>query len=76
MEIRGLIASPLRRKKEMYVPVLEKQIFVPNLGKLTIEQALRVFMQVVLENSGLTVVKVVEAHNDQPNELAGSQVQF
>lgn len=55
----------------MYVPVLEKQIFVPNLGKLTIDQALRVFMQVVLENSGLTVVRVVEVHNDQPNELAG-----
>ncbi|XP_030748839.1 fatty acid synthase-like [Sitophilus oryzae] len=60
IEIRGLIASSIPRRKNMGIPVLEKYVPVPNATNLKLEQAVRVNMQILLENAFTIQVKAVE----------------
>ncbi|XP_030748833.1 fatty acid synthase-like isoform X2 [Sitophilus oryzae] len=60
IEIRGLIASSIARRKYLGSPVLEKHVFIPNIADLKLEQALRVNMQLILENAYSIHIKVAE----------------
>ncbi|KAF7272913.1 hypothetical protein GWI33_014349 [Rhynchophorus ferrugineus] len=60
IEIRGMIASSIPRRKYLATPVLEKYVFVPNTAMMNLEQALRVHMQILLENTHVIHVKAVE----------------
>ncbi|VEN52720.1 unnamed protein product, partial [Callosobruchus maculatus] len=60
IKIQGLMASAITRKRDMRVPVLEKYVFVPNEAFLTVEESVRVNIQIILENSLVTKVKSVE----------------
>lgn len=68
IQVVGLGASAIARRKQAADPVLEKYIFVPNHTNLGIEESVRVNMQIILENFGGTKVKVYEVLN----ELAGN----
>lgn len=58
--ISGLIASPIARKKNLGAPVLEAYEFVPNLAELDTEKSVRVNIQILLENTLVYKVRVVE----------------
>lgn len=49
VEIFGLEASPIARRKHMAAPVLETYSFVPNVGDLDMDNAIRVNIQIILE---------------------------
>ncbi|XP_046963777.1 fatty acid synthase-like [Vanessa cardui] len=67
VEIRGLHATPISRRIPLGVPVLEKNIFIPNYGKtqMKIEDILRSNIQLVLENIQTYKVKSIEIVDDQ-----------
>lgn len=69
IEIRGLNASEIARKKPLSEPVLERYVFIPNETQLTLEESLRVNMQIVLENSYRIKVKVVEVVDDDASDV-------
>jgi len=74
IEFIGLTASSILRKKTTAIPVLEKYHFVPNIGKLRIEVAIRVFMEIALENNcGLkvTTVEIVDDVSKDNTPLIG-----
>lgn len=62
IEVRGLKASAIGRRKPLGMPVLEKYVFVPNVepADLDLHIALRVCMHIVLENQLGIHVKAVE----------------
>ncbi|KAK9884212.1 hypothetical protein WA026_005162 [Henosepilachna vigintioctopunctata] len=64
IEIRGLKASAIVRRKPLGLPVLEKYEFVANEGILTLSQCLRVNMQLALENMYTIKLRVVELVDD------------
>ncbi|OWR55047.1 fatty acid synthase [Danaus plexippus] len=67
VEIRGLHATPISRKNPLGVPVLEKNVFVPNFGKskMKIEDILRANIQLVLENIQTYKVKAIEVIDEE-----------
>ncbi|XP_046964151.1 fatty acid synthase-like [Vanessa cardui] len=73
VEIRGLHATPISRRSPLGVPVLEKNIFIPNFGKskMKIDDILRSNVQLVLENIQTYKVKCIEIVDDEykSNEL-------
>jgi fatty acid synthase len=67
IEVRGLKASAIARRKPLGMPVLEKYVFVSNVepASLDLRAALRVCMHIVLENQRGVHMKVVELpHHD------------
>jgi fatty acid synthase len=60
IEIRGLTAKSISKRKPRLEPVLEKYQFVPNQGSLDLSQLIRVNIQIILENSLETQFKAVE----------------
>nr|CAI5852763.1 unnamed protein product [Callosobruchus analis] len=60
IKIQGLMSSAITRKRDMRVPVLEKYVFIPNEAFLTVEESVRVNIQIILENSLVPKVKSVE----------------
>jgi fatty acid synthase len=60
IEIRGLTAKSISKKKPRLEPVLEKYEFVPNQEWLDLTQLIRVNIQIILENSLETHFKAVE----------------
>ncbi|XP_046963942.1 fatty acid synthase-like [Vanessa cardui] len=66
VEIRGLHATPISRRIPLGVPVLEKNVFIPNFGKSTmkIEDILRSNIQLVLENIQTYKFKSIEIADD------------
>ncbi|CAG9791214.1 unnamed protein product [Diatraea saccharalis] len=62
VEVRGLHATPISKRNPLGVPVLEKNVFVPNFGnsKMKIEDILRADLQLVLENIQTFKVKSIE----------------
>jgi fatty acid synthase len=60
IEIRGLTAKSISKKKPRLEPVLEKYEFVPNQERLDLTQLIRVNIQIILENSLETQFKAVE----------------
>lgn len=62
IEVRGLKASAIARRKPLGMPVLEKYVFVPNLEpeSLDLHTALRACIHIVLENQLGNHVKTIE----------------
>lgn len=63
VEIRGIQVMPVSRRRPPGDPVLERYVFVPHMPspKLSKENAMRVVVQLGLENSQMTtVVKAIE----------------
>ncbi|XP_056629975.1 fatty acid synthase-like [Diorhabda sublineata] len=58
--IKGLIANSIPRRKDLGIPVLEKYQFVPNVTTLTLNESIRINMQILLENNIINKVKCVE----------------
>ncbi|XP_050353705.1 fatty acid synthase-like [Nymphalis io] len=67
VEIRGLHTTPISRRIPLGVPVLEKNVFIPNIGKskMKIEDILRSNVQLVLENIQTYKVKSIEIVDDE-----------
>lgn len=72
IEIIGLKASPITRKKARAEPVLETYVFVPNDAQLELEQSVRVNLQLALENNPIIKVKIVEV----PHANAGDDYEY
>lgn len=72
IEVRGLKASAIARRKPLGMPVLEKYEFVPNVEpeSLDLNIALRVCMHIVLENQLGIHVKTVEIPNHKTIPLS------
>ncbi|CAH0548595.1 unnamed protein product [Brassicogethes aeneus] len=68
IQVEGLSASAIPRRKPLGEPVLEKYEFVSNAANLTIENSTRVNMQIVLENKFEIKVKVVELIDEDTME--------
>ncbi|CAG9770336.1 unnamed protein product [Ceutorhynchus assimilis] len=64
IEIKGLNASSIARRKYLGTPVLEKYMFMPDIAELKTEQAIRINMQILLENLYSIKVKAVELIDD------------
>ncbi|KAG5876512.1 hypothetical protein JTB14_023116 [Gonioctena quinquepunctata] len=64
IEVQGLSATSIARKKKLGIPVLEKYEFIPNHTKLSTAQSVRVNAQIILENTLLTKIKSVEVIDD------------
>nr|UEN71129.1 fatty acid synthase 1 [Glyphodes pyloalis] len=67
VEIRGLHATPISKRIPLGVPVLEKNVFIPNYGtsKLKIEDILRANLQIVHENLQIHKVKAIELVDEE-----------
>jgi fatty acid synthase len=68
IEVRGLKASSIARRRPLGDPILEKYLFVPNVEppSLDLHTALRVCIHIVLENQLSNNVKAVELpHHDR-----------
>lgn len=76
IEISGLNASSITRRKPLGEPVLEKYVFVPNEAQLPTEESVRVNVQIMLENNYKLVVKVVELTSDKENQQVLGPVIF
>lgn len=48
--MKGMTANAITRRKPLGEPVLEKHVFVPNETTLTLEESVRVNLQIILEN--------------------------
>jgi len=74
IEFTGLKISSIARKKTTALPVLEKYSFIPNFTKLSIDAAIRVFMQIALENNcgfNITAVELVDEASKNNATLIG-----
>lgn len=61
IELIGLHASPVQRRRPPGIPVLEKYLFIPYCSSaLSIENATRVCVQLALENNPTLKMKIVE----------------
>lgn len=62
IEIQGLKASAIARRKPLGMPVLEKYVFIPNSEpeSLDFNTALRACIHIVLENQLGSCVKTIE----------------
>ncbi|XP_072934221.1 fatty acid synthase [Epargyreus clarus] len=67
VEIRGLHATPISKKVPLGVPVLEKNVFLPNIGKqkMKMQDILRSNIQLVLENIQTYKVKSIEVVDEE-----------
>lgn len=67
IEITGLKASPVSRRKAPSVPVLEKYEFIPNspTNKMSYFDATKMLVQLGLENVPTRKVKAVEVHTER-----------
>ncbi|KAL0867964.1 hypothetical protein ABMA27_008631 [Loxostege sticticalis] len=67
VEIRGLHATPISKRIPLGVPVLEKNVFIPNFGtnKMKMEDILRADAQLIHENIQTYKVKVIELVDEE-----------
>ncbi|XP_023311097.1 fatty acid synthase-like [Anoplophora glabripennis] len=56
----GIITSPIKRKKDLWTPVLESYQFVPNYTELDLYKSVRVNTQIIVENTLVRRFKAVE----------------
>ncbi|KAF5284901.1 hypothetical protein FQA39_LY16856 [Lamprigera yunnana] len=67
VEIKGLRATPITKRKTLEEPVLETYKFIPLVGTLSLENSVRVNAQIILENNADVRFKAVELlANDKP----------
>ncbi|KAH8379368.1 hypothetical protein KR009_004445 [Drosophila setifemur] len=66
IELVGLHASPVQRRRPPGIPVLEKYLFLPfsNAPPLSLENAARTCVQLALENNPVLKMKLVEVDSD------------
>lgn len=69
IEIRGLNASAISRKKPLRDPVLEKYVFVPNEAVLTLKESLRINVQLILESTSTVKFKIAEIAEEKGADL-------
>lgn len=77
IEMRGLNASAIARKKPLGEPVLETYNFIPfKTDKLTLDQSIRVLVQTCHENLQNNKVKTVEVldENTKPDTVPVSLI--
>ncbi|XP_046964245.1 fatty acid synthase-like [Vanessa cardui] len=69
VEIRGFHATPISRRIPIGAPVLERNVFIPNMGRSTmkIEEVLRSNIQLIIENMHTYKVKISEIVDDEYN---------
>lgn len=60
IEIVGMKASAISRRKPLKEPLLEKYVFVPYEAFLSLEDSIRVIVQIILENTYIIKFKSVE----------------
>lgn len=60
INIWGLTATAISKKKLLGIPVLETYKFVPNFTVLDVQQSVRVNTQIILENALAYKVKAIE----------------
>ncbi|XP_052751905.1 fatty acid synthase-like [Galleria mellonella] len=60
VEIRGVHAMPISKRPPLGEAVLEKNVFIPNFANNTLEDCLRVNVQLILENIQTYKVKTIE----------------
>lgn len=67
VEIRGLHATPITKRLPLGVPVLEKNEFIPNFSKsrMSLEDILRINIQLVLENIQTYKVRSIEIFDEE-----------
>lgn len=70
IEISGVKASSIPKRKQLGEPVLEKYEFVPNEAALATKDALRVNIQIALENHYRVKVKTIEVIDDDKEPLS------
>ncbi|KAJ8963948.1 hypothetical protein NQ314_005279 [Rhamnusium bicolor] len=70
IQIWGLITTSISRKKDVGTPVLESYKFVPNFTSLSIDESVKVNMQIILENTLANKIKVVELIDDHCEQSA------
>jgi fatty acid synthase len=72
VEVRGLRASTIAKRRNMSKPVLEKYVFTPyrEPTHLNLHTSLRVCTHIALENKHGIQVKVVEVHNQGTTPLS------
>ncbi|XP_076267668.1 fatty acid synthase-like [Rhynchophorus ferrugineus] len=68
IEIRHMIASSIARRKNLSVPVLEKHVFIPNITKLGLDNAIRANSQILLETFNTINIKVIELIDEETPE--------
>ncbi|XP_063218658.1 fatty acid synthase-like [Bacillus rossius redtenbacheri] len=81
IQLKGLKASGISRRKPLGEPVLEKYLFLPHHGipepPLSVAQVLRMCVHLVLENQAgikVKVVEVAEFEDDKPVNLLANEV--
>ncbi|KAK9875963.1 hypothetical protein WA026_011065 [Henosepilachna vigintioctopunctata] len=70
IEIRGLTASSIARRKQTRQPVLEKYEFMPNEATLSLAESLRINVQIALENLYAVKINATEVFDDSTKENA------
>ncbi|XP_062126451.1 fatty acid synthase [Drosophila sulfurigaster albostrigata] len=73
IELTGLHASPVQRRRPPGIPVLEKYEFIPYLPapELSLSNAARLCVQLALENIAVMKVKLVEVDTDGRDTVLG-----
>ncbi|KAK4877916.1 hypothetical protein RN001_010422 [Aquatica leii] len=74
-EAKRLFASSIARRKARGEPVLESYKFIPFNVELDLENAARVFTQILLENTLILKVKVVEIMNGTDRDALAPAIQ-
>lgn len=71
IELTGLHASPVQRRRPPGIPVLEKYEFLPHLPApaVSLSNAVRICVQLALDNIAILKVKVVEVDTDGRNTV-------
>ena len=72
VELRGVTASTIAKRKNVIKPVLEKYVFTPYIEPthLDLHMSLRACTHIVLENKPGIQVNVVEVHNQGTTPLS------
>lgn len=60
IELKGMNASAINRRKSRAEPVLERYNFIPNEISLTLTESIRINVQIMLENLASTKIKAIE----------------
>jgi len=72
VEVRGVRASKIAKRRKVSKPVLEKYVFTPYTEPthLDLHTSLRVCTHIALENKPCVQVNVVEVHNEGMTPLS------
>lgn len=68
VELRGLGATAITKRKARAEPVLEKYNFIPNHTSLSLQESVRVNIQLILENVTSMKVNVFEIFDEATSE--------